>query len=147
MRLKNFDIPSSVELASHGLFWDLHNCAYFEGLELIQSKNAVAMTWSVLAAHPWGGPKNDFAGVQLFFDNVSYLHVGPRDHEMPMSEDSCVAAILRVDPKTANEDPHKRQVHNQISHFRLVFVFWSQRTVEIESETVELIPLTEIGDD
>jgi hypothetical protein len=147
LQLKNFDIPSSVELVRHGLFWDLHNCAYFEGLELIPSKNAVAITWSVLAARPWGGPKNEFAGVQLFFDNVSFLHVGLRDHEMPMREDSCVSAILKVDPNAANDDPPKRPLHDLAAHFRLAFVFCSQRIIELESETVELVPLTEIGDD
>ena len=43
MRLLNFELASSVELQSDGLLWDLHNCAYFEGLDLIQAENAVVM--------------------------------------------------------------------------------------------------------
>ena len=47
MRLQNFEISSSIELQSGGLFWDIHNFAKFDGLELIQSENAAIMRWSV----------------------------------------------------------------------------------------------------
>src|SRR6266404_445696 len=99
MRLQNFEICSSIEFQSGGLFWDVHNCAIFNGLELIRTENAAVMRWSVRAAvsNRWGRYGNKFAGMELHFKNLLFLHVGPRDEEMPMSEDDCVAAVLMVD--------------------------------------------------
>src|SRR6266404_4411826 len=39
MRLQNFEISSSIELQSAGLFWDLHNFARFLGLAIIPTEN------------------------------------------------------------------------------------------------------------
>jgi hypothetical protein len=57
MKLHNFEICSSIEFQSGGLFWDVHNLASFDGLELIRAGNVAVMRWSVpsAASNPWGG--------------------------------------------------------------------------------------------
>ena len=144
MRLQNFEISSSIELQSGGLFWDIHNFANFDGLELIRSENAAVMRWSVpTASNPWGCYENRFTGMELHFKNLLFLLVGPRDAEMPMSEDSCVSAVLMVNPAIKHDDPYVRQVQEITNSFRLAFQFQSRRVIEIESEIVGLVPIGE----
>jgi len=142
MRLRNFEIYSSIEFQSGGLFWDVHNFATFDGLELIRIENAAVMRWSVPAdvSNPWGSYGNGFTGMELHFKNLHFLLVGPRDEQMPMSEDSCVSAVLMVDPAIEHDDPYMRRVQEITNSFRLVFQFQSARVIEIESEIVELVP-------
>lgn len=51
MKLRNFEISSSIELRSENSYWDLHNFADFTGLELIVPENAVATSREIRAAH------------------------------------------------------------------------------------------------
>jgi hypothetical protein len=90
MKLHNFEICSSIEFQSGGLFWDVHNLASFDGLELIRAGNVAVMRWSVpsAASNPWGGLGNRFVGMELHFKNLVFLLVGARGEKMPMSEDS-----------------------------------------------------------
>jgi hypothetical protein len=142
MRLQNFEICSSIEFQSGGLFWDVHNFAKFDGLELIRTENAAVMRWSVpTGSNPWGCYENKFTGMELHFKNLLFLLVGPRDEEMPMSEDSCVSAVLMVNPAIKHDDQYMRQVQEITNSFRLVFQFQSRRVIEIESEIVGLVPL------
>jgi hypothetical protein len=143
MRLTNFEISSSIELQSGGLFWDLHNFADFSGLELIPSENAAVMRWRVSAStpNPWGSVENKFSGVELRFEKLMFLNVGPRDEEMPMSEDTCMSRVLRVDPNIVHEQPYMRQVQDLRDSFRLAFSFQSARVIEIESDIVKLVPI------
>jgi hypothetical protein len=145
MRLKNFEISGFIELQSDNLFWDIHNSADFEGLELLPAYNAVVLKWTVAKrVNPWGRPGNNSSGMKLYFDDLLFLKVGPRDPDMPFTEDGCVSHILRVDPNIQHNDPFMRGRKNwgPDDSFRLVFQFQSRRTIEIESDTVELIPLT-----
>jgi hypothetical protein len=145
MRLQNFEISSSIEFQSGGLFWDIHNFAKFDGLELIRTENAAVMRWSVpVASNPWGCYANKFAGMELHFKNLLFLRVGPRDEEMPMKEDSCVSAVLMVDPAIEYDEPYMRQVREMTASFRLAFQFQSARVIEIESEVVQLVPIREV---
>ena len=144
MRLKNFDISGSIELQSGELFWDLHNFADFEGLELLPAYDAVMMKWTVpKRTNPWGSPENKSSGMKLYFDNLQFLQISPRDSEMPFTEDACVSRILMVDPHVQHAEPYMRTRANWAPNdsFRLVFEFQSGRIIEIESETVELIPV------
>jgi hypothetical protein len=145
MRLHNFEVSSSIEFRSGGLFWDIHNFANFEGLELIRSENAAVMRWSVpVASNPWGCHENKFVGMELHFEDLLFLHVGPRDEEIPMTEDSCVSAVLMVSTTIEHEELYLRQVREITSSFRLAFQFQSARVIEIESETVKLVPIREL---
>jgi len=147
MKLKNFDVSSSIELQSGGLFWDLHNIANFDGMELIPRENAAVMRWSVATptTNPWGCYENKFAGMELYFKKLIFLQIGPRDDELPMSEDRCVSTILKVDPNVQQDDPQMRQLLEPSDSFRLLFQFQSARMFEIDSDSVELVPLTEIN--
>jgi len=141
MRFQNFEISSSIEFQSGGLFWDVHNFANFDGLELIRTENAAVMRWSVPSRlNPWGCYENKFTGMELHFRNLIFLLVGPRDEEMPMSEDSCVSSVLMVNPTIKHDDPFMRQVQEITNSFRLLFQFQSKRVIEIESEMVGLVP-------
>jgi len=145
MRLKNFEISGSIELRTGDLLWDIHNFADFEGLELLPACNAVVMRWTVpKEANPWGSPENKSSGMKLYFDGLQFLKISARDSDMPLTEDTCVSDILKVDPKLEYEDPFLRTRKNWApgDSFRLAFLFQSGRVIEIESETVELIPIT-----
>lgn len=62
---------------------------------------------------------------------------------MPFTEDACVRFILKVDPHIEHDDPfmRTRKMWGPNDLFRLVFLFQSARQIELESETVELIPV------
>ena len=141
MILKNFEVSGSIELQSGALFWDLHNFAKFDGLELLPSDDAVVMRWSVpIKPNPWGCPQNKFKGMELIFRDLLFLRLGPRDDELPMTEDGCVAEIFKVDPKFQTDEPYMRQILHVDDSFRLAFQFQGGRVIEIESVTVELVP-------
>jgi|SRR5208282_3155920 len=144
MKLKNFAIAGSVELQTGNLFWDMHNFASFEGLELIPANDAVVMKWTVPnRSNPWGCQENTFSGMRLYFGDLQLLRVSPRDPEMPFTEDDCVSHILKVDPEIQDDDPfmRTRNIWGSDDRFRLVFLFQSARVIELESKTVELIPI------
>lgn len=144
MKLKNFEIVDWIELRSGNVDWDVHNSGHFEGLELIPAQDAVRMKWTAFNRIRMGRSNtNGFSGMNLFFDGLQFLKIGPRDPEMPFTEDRCVSAIIRVDPNVQHEDPYMRvkNVWAPEDPFRLVFLFQSARQIEIESKTVELIPV------
>jgi hypothetical protein len=143
MKLSNFEITSSIELQSGGLFWDLHNFANFQGLELLPTQNIAVMSWSVPEGlNPWGCYENKFAGMKLRFTGLQFIRVSPRDKDLPLSEDTCVSDILRVDPRIEHVDPYMRAVLEMTDHFCLAVCFQSRRIIEIESDKVELIPVS-----
>jgi|SRR5579859_5157108 len=139
MRLLNFAIDSSIELISNGLIWDLHNCGNFEGLDLQPTENSVLMKWT--AAYPWSGRGNNFSGVNLLFKGLYFLEIGPRDDELPLTEDTCVAEMFQVTPLGRDKDPRLRALTEWSGDFHLFFRFRGSRTIEIGSRTVELIPV------
>ena len=78
----------------------------------------------------------------LRFKNLQLLHLGARDKGLPLTEDTCVSDILKVDPTVEGVDPYMRACREPTDSFRLVFQFQSGRVIEIESEAVELAPVT-----
>jgi hypothetical protein len=144
MKLENFEVHSSIELKTGNLFWDLHNLADFRGLELIVSENTLVMRWTVPAvANPWGCYENKFSGMALHFRNLQFLNIGGRDGDMPLTEDTCISHVIKVDPSLQNVELYKRTRRDwkPADSFRLLFRFQSGRVIEIESEAAELIPL------
>jgi hypothetical protein len=147
MKLKNFDISRmDIILTSGSLSWDLHNFADFQGLELISASNSAVMKWTVRGTtnpNPWGCFENKASGMELHFYNLTSLSVTPRDAELPLTEDSCVSAVIKVDRNLQREDPYMRTRRDWRTDesFRLMFLFQGGRTIEIESESAELIPI------
>jgi hypothetical protein len=92
------------------------------------------MRWSLPAA---SGAK--LSGIELRFTGLQFLSAGLRDGELPLSEDTCVSYVLKVDPRVENDDPYLRQVFDLSDSFRLLFRFQSGRIIEVGSESVELI--------
>ena len=145
MRLENFEIAdTSIELQTGNRFWDLHNVADFRGLGLIPGENTAVMRWNASSSsNPWGPYEQKFSGMALRFKTLQFLNIGARDADLPLTEDACVSYILKVDPTVENADPYSRTRRDwkPADSFRLVFGFQSQRVIEIESETVELVPV------
>jgi hypothetical protein len=146
MKLENFEIcPSSIELKMGSSFWDLHNVFDFRGLELIPSENAAVMGWNVPSNSIHSRiPEMKFSSLTLRFKNLQFLKVGARDGDFPLTEDTCISYILKVDPNIEHVDPYMRAPRDWEpgDSFRLVFAFQSRRVIEIESETVELVALS-----
>jgi hypothetical protein len=138
MKLLNFAVDSSIELISDRLIWDLHNCGNFEGLDLLVNENSVLMKWT--AAYPWSGHANNFSRVNLLFKDLYFLEIGPRDDELPLTEDTCVAEMFQVTPDGRGKDPRLRALVEWSSDFHLFFRFQGGRIIEIGSRTVKLIP-------
>ncbi len=142
MRLENFEIRSEIELQTSNLIWELHNFADFLGLELIPAENIAVMRWSVPSAtNPWGCLENKSSGMTLRFKNLQFLKIGPRDKDLPLTEDTCVSDILKVVPGNEGIDPYLRTCLDGSDSFRLIFQFQSGREIEIESDAVELVPV------
>jgi hypothetical protein len=145
MKLENFEICSSIELQAGSSFWDLHNVFSFRGLELISDVNAAVMRWDVSSRSKHSGiSEMKFPRITLRFKNLQFLHVGTRDGDLPLTEDTCIWYILKVDPNIEHVDPYMRAPRDwkPADRFRLVFAFQSHRNIEIESETVELVALS-----
>jgi len=145
MKLENFEICSSIELQTGKLIWDLHNVACFCGLELISAENAAIMKWKLpFWTNPLGTSESKPSGMTLHFKGLQFLQVGTRDRDLPLTEDTCVSYVLKVDPSVEHADPYMRTRRDWKSEdsFRLVFAFQSGRVLEIESETVELVALS-----
>jgi hypothetical protein len=135
VRLENFEIPTSIELQFEGKRWDLHNAAHFRGLQLLPSDNAAIMKWSSTNSPSLPGRN----GVNLLFKGLQFLQISARDSDLPLTEDTCVADILKVDPSVQHSDPHVRAISDFSDQFRLVFCFQSARVIEIGSDAVRLI--------
>ncbi len=146
MKLMNFEVASEIEFESGGHNWELHNFACFDGLELRRSDNSAVMRWTVPTIsdrNPWGSSDNHAIGMELHFEGLKFLHVGPRDPELPMTEDESVASVMKVEATSREPSPWLRTKKSwrEEDAFRLVFEFQSARTIEIESESVQLIPM------
>jgi hypothetical protein len=144
MKLTNFEITSLIVLESDGLIWDVHNVFHFEELVLRCEDNSALMRWSApFSGIPFGDETRDAAGMELLFGDLKFLQIGPRDAELPLKEDRCVASVIKVESKSVEPNPwfRTRKIWGDSDEFRVFFDFQSARTIEIESATVELCPL------
>jgi len=137
MTLLNFELvtPSfAIELVGLDYVWDLHNAGRFLGVSLDAAKNTASMKWEVS-----GAPMGKYAGCSLMFAGLKFLVVSARDHELPLSEDSCISNISKVLPDPRLESPLRMKAQwKEDEPFHLLFEFQSRRSIEIEAETVEL---------
>ena len=66
--------------------------------------------------------------------------VWPRDEEVPYSEDVCVSAISKIVPDTTQGIEYRtRRTWAQHDPFHLLIQFQSGRSIEMDSQSVELI--------
>jgi len=79
MKLSNFEISSSIELQSGGLFWDLHNFAIFKDSNYLRPKRRHHELDRSEGSNPWGCHENKFAGYDVTFRRfaVSYVSLAP----------------------------------------------------------------------
>jgi hypothetical protein len=95
--------------------------------------------------HGRTGPKHsdekEPSGMSLLFKNLQFLHVAARDGNLPLTEDTCVSEVLKVDPAIEHVEPHMRTRRDwePSDSFRLIFRFQSGRLIEIGAESVELV--------
>jgi hypothetical protein len=123
VKLLDFAIDLSIELISDGLIWDLHNCGNFEGLDLRANDNSVLMKWT--AAYARSGQGNNVSRVNLLFKDLDFIEISPRDDEMPLTEDVCVAEMFQVTPEGRGKDPRLRALTEWNTDFHLFFRFWA----------------------
>jgi len=146
VKLLNFDLMSpnhAHEITGLGLDWDIHNFADFVGLELLPETNSAVMRWIVPGAtNPWGCTRNNFSGCELRFSSLKYIEITDRDSDLPLTEDSCLAGVSKVDIiRTELPQFRTRKLWNTDEEFCLWFRFQSGRDIVIDSDTVELVPL------
>jgi hypothetical protein len=141
MKLMNFhlkDPMSTVELVSDDDTWDLHNFAHFHGLRLAPNGDTVMVWKAGDSGEPSAGKRGRDGGCSLVFRSIQYLHVTGRDQDMPTSEDATLDEVTMV---TLEGGEFRRQTKwKEDEPFRLLFEFRGGVRVEIESETVELVP-------
>jgi len=153
MRFLNFDLsePSfSIELIGLDFTWDLHNSRIFLGLNMNAADNTSVMRWKFerRATVKYFGlhPVSKYSGCKLVFTDLKLMMVSRRDEELPLSEDDCVSGISKVIPEPAEEPAYRMRQHwNPSDPFHLLFQFQSQRSIEIDAETVELVGVTNSG--
>ena len=121
MKLENFEIASSIALRSEGKICDLHDCAHFPGLQLLPNDNAAVMNWS----------------------SANAPSLPDRQSELPLKEDRCVFHVVKVAPNVQHSDPYRRPVLESSDQFRLVFCFQGGRSIEIGSDAVSLIAISD----
>jgi hypothetical protein len=112
---------------------------------MVSAENAAIMRWELpFWPNPLGDSERKPSGMMLRFKGLRFLQVGARDRDLPLTEDTCVWYVLKVDPSVEHADPsmRTRQEWKAEDSFRLVFAFQSRRVLEIESETVELTALS-----
>ena len=126
MLLSNFSLVEPVPtiiLTSHGVEWDLHSFAEFEGFTYDAAAGTLAMRWHVPtdAENPWGNVANTAVACELAFRAIRSLQVISAS-EAPHPEDTDLADISWAE----SEKP------------TLVFSFESGRVIEVSAESAEL---------
>lgn len=144
MKLLNSELsePSfAIELVGPGFVWDLHNSGDFLGLELRADDNTAIMRWTV-----GGYSAAKYSGCELVFRNLKLIIVSERDQELPLSEDTCISGISKIVPDGGIKTEYRTRHHwSADDSFHLFFKFQSQRTIEIDAETVELLGIPRAG--
>jgi hypothetical protein len=71
---------------------------------------------------------------------LKLLIISARDEDLPYSEDLTISGIPKVIPGSAEKPEYRvRREWNSGDPFHLLFDFQSQRSIEIDADTVELI--------
>src|ERR1700759_1782186 len=93
MKLLNFELKDvfAIALESPNGYWDLHNMADFKGIYFDPIANVIVMEWTV-------EPRTSDSTLQLVFADVRAMHISGRNQELPRSEDSCLASVVKVIP-------------------------------------------------
>ena len=103
MNLVNFSIakePALICLEVEGQVLDLHNFFNFEGVYQNLAERTVSLVWRDNGNSPVRFEANGF---ELYFEEVNYFEVTPRDIEIPdFGEDLCLdgMALLKGDEST-----------------------------------------------
>jgi hypothetical protein len=138
MKILNFELSlpyHCIELRGLDFVWDLHNAGTFLGLTLNANDNTASMKWRVS-----GAPSTIFPGCELSFVGLKLLIISARDEDLRYSEDLTISGISKVTPGSAEKWEYRvRREWNSSDPFHLLFDFQSQRSIEIDADTVELI--------
>ncbi len=68
------------------------------------------------------------------------LIISARDEDLPYSEDLTISAISKVTPGSAEKPEYRvKREWNSSDPFHLLFEFQSERSIEVDADTVELI--------
>jgi hypothetical protein len=148
LNLRNFkleEITEAIAFEGLGSYWDIHAYAKLIEARYYPVENTVELHWNVPEVeNPWGDKDNHAKGCILRFSDVSLLKV--KQTEAPnTNEDDCVAGVSQISTETPIEsDPvelRMRRDWKQNDDFGLLFELQSGRTIEIHSQSAELIPI------
>ncbi len=145
MKLTNFELVSSVELAGLGHVWDLHNCVDFSGLELLPEEGAARMRWAVVQdaqLREQGFARNNPArSCAIRFDGVSTVLVN-RVRGGSHSSDARTLLLVRLvaplDPALADRPGSGTRLPSQDESAHLLFEFMDGFDVEIAANSATL---------
>jgi hypothetical protein len=148
MELRNFRLEESshaISLEGLGRCWDLHAYADLVEVRYFTVENTVEFHWRVPEIdNPWGDNKNRAKGCVLRFTEVRFLKILQAEGKNT-NEDDCVAGISQVTTaKPATSDPVEFRMKREWKvneDFGLLIELQSGRTIEIHSQSAELIPM------
>lgn len=138
----NFGIENNYALSFNGKHIDLHNNFNFLGFEYDVTKMTAILRWEK-STEEWAN-RETITGLSICHRNVTYMHVIPRDSEMPTTEDSCLKDITYLPVELRNDEDEfvlssKFPEPNQ----DIVYRFQSEQCITINCHEIELIILEE----
>jgi hypothetical protein len=166
MHLSNFSLITDasahgwlIALNAYGVEWDLHNYADFDGFDYSTTKTSLptlTLNWhiaerviewrNVLGVPNAQGipiyPSNRFC---IFFSDVDYLEVAPRDSEMPDDEDKTISSVSCIESSEASTDYIESgaiscyQPDKETFSYHLVFRFRGGQFIRVGAKEAEFI--------
>lgn len=112
-----------IEINTHAGQVDLHNFAYFEGLQYGVS-GILALNWMLIDDPSTKLNGRPVKSAQLNFLGVTHLAISPREPEMPKEEDASLE--------------HFRLVDKGPDFIHLAFEFIGGSTIEVRAREVNL---------
>lgn len=138
----NFEIENNYALSFNGKHIDLHNNFNFWGFEYDVTKMTAILRWEK-STEQWA-IRETITGLSICHRNVTYMHVTPRDSEMPTTEDSCLKDITYLPIELRNnEDEFVLSSKLPEPNEDIVYRFQSEQCITINCHEIELIILEE----
>ena len=164
MHLSNFTLTTDVSahghlitLNAHGLEWDLHNHADFEGFDYSTTITSSSLTlkWRIGerirewrdAGGQYGVPNYPCNRFCIVFTNVGCLEIAPRDGKMPKGEDLGISYVSFIEAGENLEgykhyelipcyDPSKETLP-----YHLIFRFNGGQIIRVGAEKADFVLL------
>jgi hypothetical protein len=135
MNLKNFTLPTSIEVLHEGTFFDLHNCFDWQTLAYLSEEKRIEMKWR-RSEGDWVSSTLP-PELTLQFRGVSRFAASPRNPAEAFTEDSCLEFLTFTPPEfDSNFEGEWNGYRADSEHLTLRFM--SGFAVKMWAEEVEL---------